>query len=169
MSATALCCKHPSRFDSPVPPARPHNTIDGIFAVAALAEDHPHAFRFLHRKASPIDASILCSPKLADKIKLKLTRKSTKSLRQALMQVVYDDDAQAMTSTEVVQYLRENSVTAPASPSCNAVNGHFGRSGSVSHDAHDVAFQVQDGLTEEMVLRSPALRSFEWLGEILQR
>src|ERR1700712_4882169 len=102
MSHHNFCCAHPQqRIDSPEPPARPPITIDGIFAAAALPEDHPHALRFAEGlKPDLPSTSILRSPNIANKIKSQFRRKSLKALRSDEQ---YDNDARLMTSTEAVR------------------------------------------------------------------
>lgn len=97
-----LCCIHPQqRIDSPEPPPRPLASIDGIFAAAALPEDHPHALQFkaLKDKKPELDPAIVRSPGLADKLKMQFRKKSAKSLSK---EKEYDDDAKAITSREVL-------------------------------------------------------------------
>lgn len=84
--AAHLCCTHPRQLESPTPPCRPPPGIDdAIFAVASLPADHPHALRLLprrrHSEAAREDGSILKSPRFADKVRLKLGKKSCKTLR----------------------------------------------------------------------------------------
>lgn len=70
--------------------------------LGMLPEDHPHGRHF---HLSPIDFNILKSPKIADKIKLKMGRKSSRTLRKELSQILdgpYNPDAHAMTSTSIV-------------------------------------------------------------------
>ncbi|EME88213.1 uncharacterized protein MYCFIDRAFT_169874 [Pseudocercospora fijiensis CIRAD86] len=103
-----ICC--PSRqhrdITSPVPPSRPRIEMDGaldsMFAQCILPEDHPHGRRF---HLSPVDFGILKSPKIADKIKLKMGRKSSRTLRKQLSQIMdgpYSPDAHPMTSASIV-------------------------------------------------------------------
>ena len=173
MSATTLCCTQLPRIDSPEPPARPIAAIDEIFAAAALPEDHPHAFRFPDRKAAAVDANIIRSPKITDKLRMKLNRKSIKSLHKALTQVDYDDDAQAMTSTEVFHHLGARCETAPTLPVPSACTQKLAtksrRFDSASGSASGDAVCLQNISTHELAVRSPATRSFEWLGAMLQR
>lgn len=101
-----ICCMHPrQRIDSPEPPSRPLASIDGIFAAAALPEDHPHAVHFkgLKEKKPELDPSIIRSPGFTDKIKLQLRKKSVKSLSK---EAEYDDDAKAITSQEALAELQ---------------------------------------------------------------
>ena len=103
MSATAanLCCNHPrQQVDSPNPPPRPIAAIDGIFAAAALPEDHPHALRFPDRKPE-LNASILRSPGFASKIKFQFQR--TKSKMSLGREKTYDRDAHEMTMQEALE------------------------------------------------------------------
>ncbi|KXT14519.1 hypothetical protein AC579_9563 [Pseudocercospora musae] len=77
-------------------------TLDSMFAQCVLPEDHPHGRRF---HLSPVDFGILKSPKIADKIKLKMGRKSSRTLRKQLSQMIdgpYSPDAHAITSTSIV-------------------------------------------------------------------
>ncbi|KAF2771296.1 hypothetical protein EJ03DRAFT_381500 [Teratosphaeria nubilosa] len=96
-----ICCAHPQRIDSPEPPARAPVSIDGIFAAAALPEDHPHALRLLHKKPELV-SGIVRSPGIAAKLKSQINRKSIKALRSS---DDYDKDNLAMTSTEVVDQI----------------------------------------------------------------
>ena len=109
MSASNFCCTHPqTRIDSPEPPSRPLATIDGIFAAAALPEDHPHALKFPEPLRKPeLDASIagiVRSPNIASKIKLQFRRNSVKSLRK---EREYDPDAHQLSSVEVLNDVGE--------------------------------------------------------------
>ena len=100
MSASNFCCTHPQqRTDSPEPPPRPLASIDGIFAAAALPEDHPHAMKFLERSKPELDPSIVRSPNIASKIKLQFGRKSMKNLSK---EKEYDEDAHRLTSQAVL-------------------------------------------------------------------
>ena len=111
MSATNFCCTHPQqRIDTPEPPSRPLASIDGIFAAAALPEDHPHALKFPDRKPE-LDASIVRSPNLASKIKLQFRRKSMRNLSK---EKDYDDDAHQMTSQEVLHDIEEDTARVNA-------------------------------------------------------
>ena len=97
-----FCCMHPQqRIDSPEPPPRPLASIDGIFAAAALPEDHPHALQFknMPEKKPELDATIVRSPGFTDKIKMQWRKKSVKSLSK---EKEYDEDAKAITSQEVL-------------------------------------------------------------------
>jgi hypothetical protein len=103
MPTPDICCINPHRSLSPTEPARPTPlALDGIFAVAALPEDHPHSLnlnaRFAERfRGSP--KSLIRSPSFANKLKGQLRRRATvKSLKAE----VYDEDARQMTSEEVV-------------------------------------------------------------------
>ena len=116
-SSNNLCCMHPmTRTDSPEPPPRPLASLDGIFAAAALPEDHPHALRF--DKKAELDASIVRSPNIAEKIRAKLRRKSMGGLSEEGekgegdkddkvgslgRETVYDGDARRITSGEVAE------------------------------------------------------------------
>lgn len=85
-----------------MPPYRPPIALDGVLTLGLLPEDHPHGRKF---HFSPVDFGILKSPKIAHKIKLKMSRKSSRTLRKELAQLTdepYDGDAHAMTSNEVV-------------------------------------------------------------------
>lgn len=103
-----ICCITPStRSLSPTPtePARPAlTTLDGIFALAALPEDHPHTLKFPDRRPPKANKSLIRSPSFANKFNLKgqLRRRATvKSLKAE----VYDGDARLVTSEEVVARL----------------------------------------------------------------
>jgi hypothetical protein len=98
-----LCCTAPQpRIDSPEPPPRPLASIDGIFAAAALPEDHPDAlhFRGLKDKKPELDPDIVKSPGLADKLKMQWRKKSVKNLSKDNQ---YDSDAHVVTSQEVME------------------------------------------------------------------
>lgn len=97
-----LCCPHPSRSLSPTEPARPAIiSLDGIFAVAALPEDHPHALKIPERRpGSKLAKTIIKSPSVVGKLKGQLKRKWTvRSLRAE----VYDGDARRVGSEEVLE------------------------------------------------------------------
>ncbi|KAH9817413.1 hypothetical protein Tdes44962_MAKER05537 [Teratosphaeria destructans] len=96
-----ICCAHPQRIDSPEPPARAPMSIDGIFAAAALPEDHPHALRLPHKKPELV-SGIVRSPGIAAKLKSQINRKSIKALRSS---DDYDKDNLAITSTEIVDQI----------------------------------------------------------------
>lgn len=106
--AHRICCpRHQDReLISPEPPSRPRIEMDGALDSALmlgmLPEDHPHGRRF---HLSPVDFNILRSPRIADKIKLKMGRKSSRTLRKQLSQIMdgpYNTDAHAMTSNSIV-------------------------------------------------------------------
>ena len=100
MSASNFCCTHPQqRIDTPEPPARPLANIDGIFAAAALPDDHPHALKLPDRKPG-MDPGIVKSPGIANKIKMQFRRRSLKSLSK---EREYDADATRITSRDVLQ------------------------------------------------------------------
>lgn len=94
-----------SLSSSPAEPARPAlTTLDGIFALAALPEDHPHTLKFPDRRPPKVNKSLIRSPSFANKFNLKgqLRRRATvKSLKAE----VYDGDARLVTSEEVVARL----------------------------------------------------------------
>jgi hypothetical protein len=98
-----ICCMNPHRSLSPTEPARPSAlALDGIFAVAALPEDHPHSLnlnlKFADRfRGSP--KSLIRSPSFANKLKGQLRRRATVKCLKAEF---YDEDARQMTSKEVV-------------------------------------------------------------------
>lgn len=102
-----FCCAHPQqRIDSPEPPPRPPITIDGIFAAAALPEDHPHALRFPEKSKSDVPTNIIRSPNIGTKIKSQFRRKSLKVLSNDEQ---YDTDARLMTSTDAVHHVGHTS------------------------------------------------------------
>lgn len=106
MAASTFCCTQPQqRIDSPEPPSRPIATVDGIFAAAALPEDHPHALKFPDRKPE-VDASIVRSPNIANRIRLQFRKRSMKSLSH---EDDYDKDARQMSSQEVIHEAEETS------------------------------------------------------------
>jgi hypothetical protein len=79
-----------------------------------LPEDHPHGKR-LH--LSPVDFGILKSPRMADKIRLKMSKKSSRTLRKEMSRLAddpYDGDAHALTSTEVVHAAAAAAATLPS-------------------------------------------------------
>lgn len=91
---------HPSRSPSPTEPSRPSILpLDGIFAVAALPEDHPHALKISERRAPKLTKNLLRSPSFANKLKGQLRRRAT---IRSLKAEVYDEDARQMTSEEVL-------------------------------------------------------------------
>jgi len=101
-SASDFCCPHPSRALSPTEPARPAIiSLDGIFAVAALPEDHPHALKIPERRpGSKLAKTLIKSPSVVGKLKGQLRRRRTiKSLRAE----VYDEDARRIGSEEVLE------------------------------------------------------------------
>jgi hypothetical protein len=112
-----LCCIHPPRALSPTEPARPAViSLDGIFAVAALPEDHPHALhlRDADRKvSSSLTKRLVRSPSIAAKLKGQLRRRRT--LRElagraevaSLRAEVHDDDARTLESEELRQRFDE--------------------------------------------------------------
>jgi hypothetical protein len=105
MSASTFCCTHPQqRTDSPEPPARPLASIDGLFAATLLPEDHPHALKMLDRKPET-DPRTVKSPGIASKIKMQFRRRSMKSLGK---EKEYDQDAQQITSQEVLHEISES-------------------------------------------------------------
>lgn len=150
----ALCCIHPQqRIDSPEPPARPPTTIDGIFAAAALPEDHPHAIKFPQKKLI-FEASIARSPNIADRIKLQFRHRSINVLRS---DEKYDFDAKAMTSTEVVGTV-----------------GHDEGSEMKGGDAEVLLPRVPTpllvpGSPRSTDVRASVMKNFEWLGPMLQQ
>lgn len=104
MSASTFCCTHPQqRTDSPEPPARPLASIDGLFAATLLPEDHPHALKMLDRKPET-DPGIVKSPGIASKMKMQFRRRSMKNLGK---EKEYDQDAQQITSQEVLHEIAE--------------------------------------------------------------
>ncbi|KAF2159184.1 hypothetical protein M409DRAFT_61010 [Zasmidium cellare ATCC 36951] len=126
--AAHLCCTHPRQLESPTPPYRPPPGIDEtIFAVASLPSDHPHALRFLprrrHSEVTRVGGGILRSPRLVDKVRMRLGRRSRGVLREGFdgvdEEVVdmqegellgslprsgrYDEDARVLGSVEVLE------------------------------------------------------------------
>jgi len=122
MSPNNFCCAFPhQRVDSPEPPSRLPTTIDGIFAAAALPEDHPHALRFPEKIEKPeLNRGIVRSPSVADKIKSQFRRKSMNVLRN---EREYDGDARPLTSPEVinnVQVIGEEDVDEKVEPASDS-------------------------------------------------
>lgn len=164
-----LCCMHPQqRIDSPEPPPRPLASIDGIFAAAALPEDHPHALHLpgLRDKKPELDLAIVRSPGLGEKLKMQFRRKSVRSLGR---ERGYDDDATALTSREVLVGLQavpgserswsggsEGKVQPPL-----AVTTVCGGGGDQSRCASDTGSKAE--------IRSSLLGSAEYLRPIIEQ
>ncbi|KAK4549746.1 hypothetical protein LTR36_005047 [Oleoguttula mirabilis] len=158
MSHHNFCCAHPQqRIDSPEPPPRPPITIDGIFAAAALPEDHPHALNFPERMKPELDTRIIRSPNIANKIKLQFRRKSLKALRSDEQ---YDVDAQLMTSTEAVH---NDSHTLGETIGDTDLGIPLQRFGSVR------ALETPLGRNFEEDVRSSIFKGLDWLRPLLSR
>jgi hypothetical protein len=95
-----ICCINSHRSLSPTEPARPSPlTLNSLFAVAALPEDHPHSLKLPVPDRRP-PKNLIRSPSFADKLKGQLRRRATvKSLKAE----VYDEDARMMSSEEVLE------------------------------------------------------------------
>ena len=158
-----ICCPFPHhRISSPLPSARvPRSNAsqqtlspasrhwlgversgEVVFALASLPPDHPHAFQRVKRRMSDVGeriAEIATSPRLSEKVKMKLGRKSCKTLRPADMDVdgandaasqhpppdsmrtgQFDHDAQSLNSSElerVFDYMNiASTLAAPGRP-----------------------------------------------------
>lgn len=105
MPAADICCLHPpTRSLSPnLEPARPSHTpllsLDGIFAVAALPNDHPHSIKIPVQDRRP-PKNLIRSPSLVGKLRGQLRRRATvRSLRAG----VWDGDARVLTAEEAVR------------------------------------------------------------------
>ena len=159
MSASNFCCTHPQqRVDSPEPPARHLASLDGIFAAAALPEDHPHALKFADKKPE-LDPSIVRSPNFTSKIKLQFRRKSMKSLGK---EKDYDEDAHRITSREVLEDVEK--VPSEDGDGRDAVNGRrFGSTDDLNIDVPGT------GDTATPQFRTSLLRSLEYLKPLLQK
>jgi hypothetical protein len=105
--AHLICCPYQrstERSNDTPEPCRPPITLDGTFTQGFLPQDHPHAMTGRRLLLSPVDF-IMKSPRIADKIKLKMSKKSTRTLRQELDRLSeshYSQDAHALTSTDVL-------------------------------------------------------------------
>ncbi|EME38544.1 hypothetical protein DOTSEDRAFT_29574 [Dothistroma septosporum NZE10] len=158
-----VCCPFPIHHrtvTSPLPSARPtrgnasqmtlspasrnwlgverSGDVSTVFTLASLPPDHPHAFQRVKRRLSDVGeriAEIATSPKLSEKVKMKLGRKSCRSLRPPEMHVdgandtapqhllpetmrtdQFDQDAQSLNSSElerVLDYMNIDSTIAP--------------------------------------------------------
>jgi hypothetical protein len=90
MPTADICCLHPPhRSLSPVEPARPSHTpllsLDGIFAVAALPNDHPHSMKISVQDRRP-PKNLIRSPSLVGKLRGQLRRRATvRSLRAEIV------------------------------------------------------------------------------------
>ena len=159
MSGSHLCCTHPQqRIDSPEPPARPLASFDGIFAAAALPEDHPHALKFPDRKPE-LDQSIVKSPTITSKLKQQFRRKSMRSLKK---DKEYDEDANRMSSREVLHSVEESPVKIPLDK--DAVPGQ--RFGSVPDLGRAESLDADTAILDARVAK---LRSCEYLKPLLQK
>ena len=76
-------------------------SLDGIFAVAALPNDHPHSLKVPLQDRRP-PKNLIRSPSLVGKLRGQLRRRATvKSLRAE----VWDGDARVLTGEDVVGQL----------------------------------------------------------------
>ena len=101
MPAAEICCLNPpTRSLSPTEPARPPPlSLDGIFAVAALPNDHPHSLK-IHLPDRRPPKQLIRSPSFANKLKGQLRRRATvKSLKAEVCG--FDGDARELTSGEI--------------------------------------------------------------------
>lgn len=117
--ASHFCCTVPRHLHSPVPPARVPNASNSLFALAALPNDHPHAIKLALQRPQDEDGAVEAipkSPKVVDKVLLKLGRRSCWSLRSKGKETETvpvgrydgcDDDARVLSSPEVVEKARE--------------------------------------------------------------
>ena len=159
MSASMnLCCAHPQqRIDSPEPPPRIMAPIDGIFAAAALPQDHPHAMAFAHRAADP-NPNIIKSPTLGFKIKSQFRKRSTKTLSRELEQI--SNDAHPITSKEVLHQV--NIVTdVDAPPHVELDRPRIGVDVQERNCTPDDAAKTE--------VRASVLKSCEYLRPLLQK
>ena len=159
-----LCCTHPQiRIDSREPPPRHLASIDGIFAAAALPEDHPHALQFkdLKEKKPELDPTIIRSPGFTDKLRMQWRKKSVKSLSK---EKEFDDDAKVITSQEVLVELHAMS---NSQRSCS--------SDSSTHPQMDAALMGIDqsrctsGSESKAEIRSSVLGSAEYLRPLIEQ
>lgn len=160
-----LCCMHPQqRVDSPEPPPRPLASIDGIFAAAALPEDHPHALQFkdLKEKKPELDPSIVRSPGFADKLKMQWRKKSVKSLSK---EKEYDDDAKAITSREVLVEL--HAASDDGGSSCSEERGRLTQGDAAFLDVNQSMRASESGSKAE--IRSSLLGSAEYLRPLIEQ
>ncbi|KAM0711589.1 hypothetical protein Q7P35_000955 [Cladosporium inversicolor] len=107
-----LCCINPpQRSLSPTEPARPPGSgsgaplinLDGIFAVAALPNDHPHSLKVPLQDRRP-PKHLVRSPSLVNKLRGQLRRRATvKSLRAEVWSCEGDEngDARVLTGGEI--------------------------------------------------------------------
>lgn len=101
MPAPDLCCINPpTRSLSPTEPARPSPfSLDGIFAVAALPNDHPHSLKVPVPDRRP-PKHLIRSPSFANKLKGQLRRRATvKSLKAEVCG--FDGDARVLMNEEI--------------------------------------------------------------------
>lgn len=99
LNMAALCCHRPERSQSPIPPTR-LSTIDPIFTITALPDDHPHA---VHIPRPPcVDQKLIRSPSIVSKLKSHLQRKGTSN---SLKSQIYDADPGMLTSEEVLGFV----------------------------------------------------------------
>lgn len=105
--AHRICCPYQRPTDQSneiLQPCRPPTTMDATLTPGFLPQDHPHGATGRRFLLSPVDY-IMKSPRLADKIKLKMSKKSTRALRQELDQLAeghHAQDARVLTSHEVL-------------------------------------------------------------------
>lgn len=103
---TDICCLHPPhRSLSPnLEPARPSHTpllsLDGIFAVAALPNDHPHSLKLPVQDRRP-PKDLIRSPSLLGKLRGQFVLRRRGSVR-SLRAEVWDGDARVLTGEGVV-------------------------------------------------------------------
>lgn len=155
-----LCCTHPQqRIDSPEPPPRPLASIDGIFAAAALPEDHPHALQFkdLKDKKPELDPSIVRSPGFTDKLRMQWRKRSVKSLSK---EKDYDDDAKAITSEEVLVELQDG---LGRECRCSSEDDGAVQQGSEGEVADVEPSRSASGTGSKAEIRSSVLGSAEYL------
>ena len=161
-----------TRTDSPEPPPRPLASLDGIFAAAALPEDHPHALRF--DKKAELDASIIRSPNIAEKIRANLRRKSVGGLSEEGedglkvgreeeekvgslgSETVYDGDARRITSGEVAGINAEQEEQG-------------GKTEEVSAGAEKAEARYASSSASKAEVRSSVLGSAEYLRPLFEK
>lgn len=154
MTATAatLCCSHPEeRIDSPEPPSRPLANLDGIFAAAALPEDHPHALRFPERKPE-LHGGIIRSPGFASKIKLQFQRKKSRMSLGVTEGMDYDGDAKNLTSPEVLEGIK-----TPEEEDITDGDGRV-RFGSVTPEGDDADLNGRSAIVRSSEFSKPTIQ-----------
>ena len=99
MPAQDLCClSPPTRSLSPTEPARPSPlSLDGILAVVALPNDHPHSLKLPVQDRRP-PKHLIRSPSFANRLRGQLRRRATV---QSLKAEVWDGDARVLTGEDV--------------------------------------------------------------------